>query len=430
MAEQGLTRQEKLGDITFGIPGDIHPLNSPYGFYTFLGVKPTSTREEIKAAYKSLALKFHPDRNRDEPEAKRKEAEEKFKRLEDVIDILLDDGGELGEEHSQRRQYDRVSSLESYFDGFIQQGDNRTKKLAEIMLIRMQVERKQAKAEHKFKAEHPKEHEQMSKLKRAYLETDDKEEEQRIKKELRDLSAKAAGLTPEAIKEIDEAMKKAAEQHHAEQRQFAQSFQRNPRKYFTNVLDIFYLGRGETPLSDLNKWDVTFNTEGRFQLGLGMHEEKGDVLELMLVGENHIHGFSQVHFKSEKAEVKITDPHLQGIVHIVEGEVSIDYEDCSYGKVIRARASNVQMQYGFAKHGELYVPERFAKGEWWKKTPSLDVAVQDGNVTLHFERQEIGRRQDQMYHLLEELFAGKDNKLIYNNYHRSIIREYNDKKKY
>lgn len=447
MAGQGLTRQERLGDITFGIPGDIHPLNKPYGFYTFLGVMPTATKEEIKAAYRQLALRFHPDKNRDTPEAEREEAEEKFKRLEDVVDILLDDGGELGEEHSQRRQYDYVSSLESYFDGFIQQGDNRTKKLSEIMLINMQVKRKKAKAMHEFKTMHPEVYAKISRLEKEaqkivnsgdksnLTEVGKKKRLKEIVDEMKDISAKSAGLTPEARQEIDEARKKAAEQHEAEQRKFSQSFQNNPHKYFAKVLDLFYLGRGnsDNPLSFLNEWDVTFNTEGRFQLGLGMHEEKGDVLELILAGENYIHGFSQVHFKSPKANVRITDPHLEGIVHIVDGKVSIDYEACSYGKVIRARAPNVQMREGFTKHGDLYIPERFAEGKWWVKTPSLDVAVQDGSVSLYLARQEFGRRQNRNYDFLEELIGSKKGFFGENDLKNNlgIINSiYNNKNKY
>ena len=55
-------------------------------YYQVLGVGRTASAEEIKKAYRTLALKHHPDRN---PET-HKEAEEKFKELSEAYEVLSD----------------------------------------------------------------------------------------------------------------------------------------------------------------------------------------------------------------------------------------------------------------------------------------------------------------------------------------------------
>jgi len=63
-------------------------------FYDILEVAKTATAEEIKKAYRKVALKYHPDRNPDN-----KEAEQKFKDAAEAYEILSDP--------DKRRQYDQ-----------------------------------------------------------------------------------------------------------------------------------------------------------------------------------------------------------------------------------------------------------------------------------------------------------------------------------
>ena len=53
-----------------------------------LGLPPNATKEDIKAAYRRLSLKYHPDRNVDKSIAERKEAEQKFKEIVAAKQIL------------------------------------------------------------------------------------------------------------------------------------------------------------------------------------------------------------------------------------------------------------------------------------------------------------------------------------------------------
>ena len=63
-------------------------------YYEVLGIEKTASQDEIKKAYRKLALKYHPDRNPDN-----KEAEESFKEAAEAYEVLSND--------EKRSKYDR-----------------------------------------------------------------------------------------------------------------------------------------------------------------------------------------------------------------------------------------------------------------------------------------------------------------------------------
>src|SRR5436190_10975992 len=54
-------------------------------YYVVLGVERTSSDDDIKKAYRKLAMTYHPDRNNGS-----KEAEERFKEITEAYDVLRD----------------------------------------------------------------------------------------------------------------------------------------------------------------------------------------------------------------------------------------------------------------------------------------------------------------------------------------------------
>src|SRR5437762_3991886 len=72
-------------------------------YYDVLGVQKGAGKDDIKSAYRKLALQYHPDRN------KSPDATERFKEISEAYAILSDD-----EKRNQYDQFGRAGIYERY----------------------------------------------------------------------------------------------------------------------------------------------------------------------------------------------------------------------------------------------------------------------------------------------------------------------------
>merc|ERR1719421_2620065 len=86
--------------------GARHFASANHDLYKLLDVPRSASEEDIKKAYRKLALKWHPDTNPDN----REEAERKFKEISEAYSVLSDPG--------KRQQYDAGGGMNGQGGGF------------------------------------------------------------------------------------------------------------------------------------------------------------------------------------------------------------------------------------------------------------------------------------------------------------------------
>lgn len=79
-------------------------------YYNILGVSKDASEADIKKAYKKLALKYHPDRQQGKSDEEKKEAEDKFKEINEAFSVIGDE--------KKRKEYDNPGFGSDFFSNF------------------------------------------------------------------------------------------------------------------------------------------------------------------------------------------------------------------------------------------------------------------------------------------------------------------------
>ena len=91
-----------FGRLTLNWRGDNNRIMDYKDYYKVLGVERKASADDIRKAYRKLAMQFHPDKNPGD-----KKSEEKFKEINEAYQVLSDE--------TKRARYDQLGSAYSDF---------------------------------------------------------------------------------------------------------------------------------------------------------------------------------------------------------------------------------------------------------------------------------------------------------------------------
>jgi curved DNA-binding protein len=91
-----------VGCLTLNWRGDNNSIMDYKDYYKILGVERKASADDIRKAYRKLAMQFHPDKNPGD-----KKSEEKFKEINEAYQVLSDE--------TKRARYDQLGSAYSDF---------------------------------------------------------------------------------------------------------------------------------------------------------------------------------------------------------------------------------------------------------------------------------------------------------------------------
>lgn len=81
-------------------------------YYKIMGVDKYATQDDIKKAYRSLAMKYHPDKHQAKSEAEQQIYEEKFKEINEAYEVLGSTQKRIDYDYECRKQEEKATARE------------------------------------------------------------------------------------------------------------------------------------------------------------------------------------------------------------------------------------------------------------------------------------------------------------------------------